>query len=166
MTTQDVQGAMWAQLADQAEEVREPQMRSRYEELARASEEERRDALKSMAQGEYALPEASLRSFTKSRMQVLLSMDAQQARAVAQSYDAIMNQMPAVAAMRRVSIVQSLTREFSPEDQERLKALAPAVFSAKPVVASTIPTYTPTPSKDASKAASGKKAAWAFWKRS
>lgn len=166
-------GESWGRLADLSESEREPQMRARYAELVGVPEEQRRAALKTFAQAEYALPDGKLRPFTKSRMRVWLSMNADEARTLALSYDAIMNQMPAVAAMKRVSIVQSLSKEFSEEDQARLRAMAPTVFTSKsapPQSPSNYGAAKPASRKAQSKpepaaaGPKGKKAWWAFWK--
>ena len=62
MVSQQEVDAEWASLADNDdEEVREAAMAARYTELAGLDEEERRARLKSMARGEYSLPDEKLR---------------------------------------------------------------------------------------------------------
>ncbi len=159
MTTDSTVDEAWGKLAD--EEERETQMFQRYTELASLSEESRRSRLLAMAKAEYALPDAKLRPFTLSRMRVWLKIDPENAKKMAVSYSAIMNQMPGPAAMRRVALVQTLAREFSLEDRERLVALAPHVFASRPAFAAEVLSGTPS-----STTASSKKPWWAFWRRS
>ena len=161
MTTDSSVDEAWGKLADTGEEERETQMFQRYTELASLSEEARRSRLLAMAKAEYALPDAKLRTFTLSRMRVWLKIDPENAKKMAVSYSAVMNQMPGPAAMRRVALVQTLAREFSLEDREKLVALAPGVFATRP--SSVAGVFGVTPS---STTVSSKKPWWAFWRRS
>ena len=161
MTTDTSVDEAWGQLADAGEEERERQMFQRYTELASLSEEARKSRLLAMAKAEYALSDAKLRPFTQSRMRVWLTMETENATKVAVSYSAAMDQMPGPAAMRRVALVQTLARGFSPEDRERLAALVPQVFAGRPVLVAKVLGVTPSPMQPSSK-----KPWWAFWRRS
>ncbi|MFH1141968.1 MAG: hypothetical protein V1724_10005 [Chloroflexota bacterium] len=161
MTTDSSVDEAWGKLADTGEDEREAQMAQRYTELSSLSEEARRSRLLAMAKAEYALPDAKLSPFTRSRMRVWLKMDPENAKKVAISYSAIMNQMPGPAAMRRVALVQTLARGFSLEDQERLAALVPQVFPGRPTIVAEVLSTTPSSTPPASK-----KQWWAFWRRS
>ena len=88
-------------------------------------------------------------------------MDPETSKRIALSYDAVMNQMPGPVAMRRVSVVQTLAREFSPDDQARLRALVPRVFAGgdKPAAAPMAPRIAPVQQSPV------KRPWWAFWKR-
>lgn len=122
----------WAALVDADTEKRDAQMLARYNELAEASEEDRKTRLKAMATAEYSLPDEKLRLFTVARMRAWISMDFDTAKRVADSYGAVMQTMPANVAMKRVALVQTLVMEFSPEEEERLRALAPGAFAGAP----------------------------------
>jgi hypothetical protein len=74
-----------------------------------------------------------------------------------------MQELPAQAAMRRISLVQSLSREFSAQDEDRLRELLPAVFAGAPrrsaaadVASASIPRPAPVAKR---------KAWWAFWQK-
>ena len=98
----------WGRLIDVDEAEREAAMLQRYVALAALPEEERRQQLRAMATAEYALPDAALRTFTRSRLRAWLGMDAEAARRVAASYDAVMREMPATTAMRRITSAVAL----------------------------------------------------------
>ncbi len=161
MTNQEVDQD-WGHLVHQEQAAREAAMVERYQSLAGLDEDERRRRLKSMAAAEYSLSEGDLRSFTLSRMRTWLQLDFETAQVISSSYDAIMQEMPATVAMRRVSLVQTLAREFSAEDEERLRALAPRVFAGAPGRAPNLDRAEP----EAHTATPGRKRPiWAFWKR-
>jgi hypothetical protein len=122
----------WSSLVESTDEARESAMRERYTEIAALDEDARKERLKAMAEAEYALPDDKLRVFSLSRLRTWLSLPDDVALAVAHSYDAVMQRMPGPVAMRRVSIVQTLTAEFSTEDEDRLRALVPGVFAGMP----------------------------------
>lgn len=122
----------WGKLADQPEADREPQMLQRYRELGELPEPDCQRRLLAMAQAEYALPADKLKSFTLSRIRVFLTLPPVTGKRIAQSYNAVMHQMPGAAAMRRVALVQTLAKEFSDADQARLRELNPDVFGDVP----------------------------------
>ena len=122
----------WSGLIEQDETARESQMLSRYVELAALSDEERMAKMTAMARAEYSLPDDKLRSFTLSRMRTWINLDMEQARKIADSYGAVMQTMPAGMAMKRVSLVQTLVTEFTPEEEEKLRELAPGAFAGAP----------------------------------
>ena len=122
----------WAALADASEEARQAEMRKGYEELAKLSEDERSSMMAQLIESEYALPEGKLRAFTVSRLTVWIDMDVESARSVAETYDQVMKRMSANVAMRRVGMVQTLAREFTPEQVDRLYELIPAMIQHMP----------------------------------
>jgi hypothetical protein len=163
MTTADVDAdSGWSDLVTLDDESREARMRERYTALAALSEDERRHRMRAMAQAEYDLPDGQLRSFTVSRLSVWLGLEPDVARQIATSYDAVMMQMPGPVAMRRVGIVQTLAREFPPEDEERLRDLVPGVFVGQPH--RVVTGATPQPSA-ASAPPQRDRPWWAFWRR-
>jgi len=151
----------WGGLATIDEEGRREQMTARYLELTALAEEERRVRLRAMAEAEYALPDAELRAFTLSRLQTWLALDHDKARIIASSYDAVMQGMAAPVAMRRVGLVQTLGREFSAADEDRLRDLVPAVFGGAPRRVID-PVRSPGPVELSPK----RKPWWAFWQKS
>lgn len=153
---------VWGLLADTGGDEREARMQARYQQLAALTEEDRTRRLVAMARAEYALPDDKLRSFTISRLRVWLRLEAEAARLLASSYDSAMSQLSGAAAMRRVALVQTLVREFSPEAQSRLRTLVPNVFGESPTPASRASITSGTtgePSK-----ATARKRWWPFWK--
>ncbi len=163
MTTAGNAGADdWVKLADLEKGTREPLMQKRYEELAALPEDERKRRLKAMEEAAYnKLSEDKLRSFTLSRMQVWLRMDPEMVQKVSHSYDAFIDEAPGPIAMRHVAVVQTVVREFSPEEHERLRSLFPRVFGALPSTAAVHAVVRP---EEAAKAPA-KKPWWAFWKK-
>ena len=153
MTTSSgtVDGA-WAKLAEQPVTEREAQMLTRYNLVAELPDDGRENTLLAMARAEYALPHQLLRDFTLSRMRVLLKMSPVAANRVALSYAKVMDRLPATAAMARITLIQTLAREFTPEDEALLREMNPGAFGGmpgvKPVAAETrAPTPPPQPEK-------------------
>jgi hypothetical protein len=107
------------------EPVAEAVLAEVYETLASRSEEDRLSALRLMARDEYALNEADLRMFTRLRLQAWLRLSTEDAQMVAASYEHVMQELPASAAMRRVAMVQSSLANMTSLDQERLRSLLP-----------------------------------------
>lgn len=161
MTSHDAESdAEWGKLAELGEAEREGQMAARYAALAALSEEERQGQVRAMLNAEYAHPEEKRRSFAESRIRTLLNLDLEVARTVARSYDVVMNRMSAGVAMQHVGVIQTIAREFSIEDQARLRALFPEVFGDRARVGFQHATSAPTqPAQVAAK-----KPWWAFWK--
>ncbi|MBI2867655.1 MAG: hypothetical protein HYX97_04900 [Chloroflexi bacterium] len=162
MTTPQVPADQeWAKLAEADEKTREAQIRTRYVELASVSDDERQKRVAAMAQAEFALPDDQMRAFTLSRMRVGLGLEPDMMRKISTTYDAIADQLPGTIAMRRIALLQTLVKEFSPDEQQRLRAMSPHIFAvpAVTVVATTPP---PAPSQAAQPTS---KPRWAFWKR-
>src|SRR6266581_1757391 len=150
---------VWGKLATAPEGERTAQTLARYRELATQPEAERRAQLQAMARAEYALPDDQLRAMTLSRLQAYLQMEPEEVRTVVASLDAVMNQLPGTMAMRRVALVQTLAREFSLDDQQRLHDLVPNVFGER---IANVPEAAPSAPAQPARA---KKAWWAFWKK-
>ncbi len=130
MTTPEMAiDAEWGKLADAEVEERETKITQRYGELAGLSDEDRRSQMWPLIRAEYALDDQKLRVFAVSRLRVWLKMDPEAAKGIATTYDGIMMEMPGPDAMRRVAVVQTVYREFSVEEQDRLVELVPAVFA-------------------------------------
>ena len=162
MTTSDIApDQAWGMLADLANEDREAKMLQRYGELAPLPEDERQSQMVAMVRAEYDLGDEQLRAFTISRLAIWLKMDLETARRLAGSYDTVMQKLPGAAAYRRVSLVQTLRREFPLEEQERLVNLLPAVFGGTAGIR-VAALARPEPAEQARRA---KKGWWPFGKR-
>lgn len=115
----------WAQLVDVAAGERERRMEARFLELAKVSEEERRNSFHGMALSAYALPPETRVDFTRSRLRAWLRLDPVTAGPVAASYNATMDRMSGDAAWSRVSTAQAALKGFTPDQQTRLHELFP-----------------------------------------
>ena len=129
MTTSDIPADQaWGKLADLEGEQREATMLQRYGDLEQLPARKRRTQMLAMARAEYGLSDEKLRAFTISKLRVWLRLDPMVARRIVASYDDAMQKMSTDQAMRRVALVQTLAREFSPEDQRALVSMVPGVF--------------------------------------
>jgi hypothetical protein len=160
LVTQQDADQEWAKLAEADADTRESEMATRYLQLAELSEDERRARLRSMAVAEYSLPDPKLREFTVSRMRTWINLDMDKAKVIADSYGAVMQNMPANVAMKRVALVQTLVTEFTPEEEEKLRELAPGVFAGAPNRKLGLD----RPEVDLRVQANTKKPFWMFWK--
>ena len=159
--------AAWGQLAQAPEEERVRTITERFRSLAAMPEDERLNALRPLVRAEYALDEADLRAITLARLHTWLALTREEAQTMAASYEAVMREMSGQAAMRRVSLVQSLSIEFSGEDEDILRELLPNVFGAAPrrsvaaeaaaAASSAFSRQATTPQK--------KRPWWAFWQK-
>jgi hypothetical protein len=157
-STDTVVEQAWRRLAEVSESERAEQMRARYTELASLDDEqERSNRLLAMMHAEYALPDDQLRAFTLGRLRTFMGMDSEAVGRIVHSLDTVMRQMPGTAAMRRVALVQTLTREFTPEEQHQLREMMPQVFGDQPI--------TPPPAPATPVAAATSKPWWAFWRK-
>ena len=154
----------WRDLADLEERERHELMESRYRELATLPEEERVSRLTDMEKAVYELPEDKVRSFTITRLRVWLDLEHELGQMISKSYDAVTDSLPGSIAMRHIAVVQTLAREFSGEDQGRLRSIFPRAFGALPhFERAAADSPTTAPSQPAS--ALAKKPWWAFWRR-
>lgn len=118
----------WGALVNEAAEQREAKMAQRYRELAALPEGEMLSRMTAMVRAEYDLSDAELRPFVLSRLRTWLVLDRDTVVKIEACYDAAMRQMSGPTAMRRVAVTQTLFREFSKEDQERLVEIEPVAF--------------------------------------
>lgn len=159
------QDQAWGALAGVSEAERRSAMKQRYVEVARLPEAELQARMLRMAHAEYALADAALRTFTLSRLKVWLELPEESARKISASYDSVMQKMPGQAAMRRVSMVQTLARDFSPEDEARLRLLIPGVLGALPAKQSVDRLSGPASPSTPAAPESPKKGIWPFRKK-
>ena len=129
----------WGMLADVEEEERRTKMLQRYTELGALPEEERVSQMLMMADAEHDIPNAKLRIFTISRLNVWLMLEPEVARRISDSFDDAMSKVPGLQTTRWVALAKTLAKEFPVDEYERLVALIPAVFGgvkqAKPAPA-------------------------------
>ena len=145
----------WVALVDATEEARTAEMKRRYGELAGLSEEERVKQLTEMARGEYEMSEQKIHLFTKSRLLVWIDMEEEQVKRVARSYDTAVQSLPGTLAMRRVGAVQTVARNFSVGQIDRLHVVIPSIVREMPrVIVSSLST---------DHLSAKKKAWWKFW---
>lgn len=148
----------WADRLSHADEAeRETLMRLRYIALAGLPTDVREEKLRSMLLAEYSFPDATLREITKSRLRTLLNLDRQVALTVAASLDAVMASLPGAIAWRRVALVQTMSRDFTAEENLRLREFVPGIFGEP--VATTMRTSTSSVSSEVAR-----KPWWAFWR--
>ena len=153
----------WGALADASEETRRAEMRKRYEELTQLSEAERSSMMAKLVESEYALSDDKLRIFTASRLMVWIDMDVQSAKSMAETYDHVMRETSANAAMRRVGMVQTLARGFTSEQIDRLYELIPSMIQHMP--RGEVLVLGRGEEEAASPVERRRKPWWQFWKR-
>ena len=155
----------WRELVDLEEQERQELMKSRYRELATLSEDERVSRLTDMEKAVYELPEDKVSAFTLSRLRVWLDLEHDLGQMISTSYDQVTDHLPGTIAIRHVALLQTMSREFSGEDQGRLRVLFPRVFGALPHFEQLSPdSPTPAPLQSA-RVPDKKKSWWAFWSR-
>jgi hypothetical protein len=164
VTSDNVSDENWGSVAELGDADRDAKMFQRYQELAELEEEDRQSRMKAMATSEYALPDDKLRMTTLSRMRTLLKMEPEKAKTVISSYDVVMRSMPGNAAWRRVTLVQTLSTEFTAEEEEGLRELIPNIFAGAPR-RSLAMEANPAPSGLAIDPVKKKKPFWAFWSK-
>jgi hypothetical protein len=165
-TADDKADREWSKLADLEEGERRATMLERYAELAALPEEERVTRMLAMAYAEYDLPYDELRDFTISRLNSWLTLDAEVAQRVSNSYDVVMHKVPAEQAMLRVGLVQTLARAFSTEERARLVDLNPGVFGPDdPVVLTSRSQRRQSAMSSAAHPTRPKRSWWQIWKR-
>ena len=118
-------GLDWTKVASLPPTERLAQLRDFYTELAALPDATRLARLRDVVAVTYALPDEPFRALTEARLRAWLTLDQAAAARAAQSYDAVLREVSAGDAMRRVAVVQTLLREFSAEEQRRLRQLNP-----------------------------------------
>lgn len=129
-------GTTWAGLAGLSEADRVGPMCALLREVMSLPEDQRTTALNSMVRAEYALDDATLHSFTASRLRAWLRLagdDMNFARSLSQSWDRVFDGMPAETAMRRATVVQTVARsELNAEEVAVLFEFIPSIVRQIP----------------------------------
>ncbi len=115
----------WNRLLELDEDERVRVMVARFTELVHMGEPERRAHLRTIVENVYRLPDEQLRRMTESRLRSWLAMTPEGASAVGHSYEAVLDEMPADQAMRRVAVVQGLAHGLSSDELRRLSEIVP-----------------------------------------
>ena len=136
-----IEGAeAWKAMARLEAEEREESMVGEYTELAALAEDERVGRMQALAESVLDLPATQRRDFTLSRLKVWLRLEPEAAKKVAATYELIAAGLSGDRADAHMSLVRELVSEFSPEEQDRLIALAPTVFGGAPTLAQSTST--------------------------
>jgi hypothetical protein len=129
VTTQDTEKKVnWSDLARVEPDRRKSMMVREHRRLAALPEEERVSEMQAMVEAEYNLPDDLLRDFTESRLRTWLELEPVIADLISSAYEAATLKLSADKAMQRIALVQTLAREFTPEEQEELIKLLPDIF--------------------------------------
>jgi CHASE3 domain sensor protein len=123
--TENLPAIDWAAIVTRPAPEREDALAQSYCALAELPEAERLAHLRAIVETTYRLPDDDFRTLTESRLRAWLSLDQGVAATVARSYDAVLQEVSADDAMRRVAVVQTLMRDFSDDEQRRLHRLNP-----------------------------------------
>ncbi|MCA9824997.1 MAG: hypothetical protein KC482_16335 [Dehalococcoidia bacterium] len=154
----------WAALLDLSAEERDSRMVEAYTGIAALSEEDRQQRLEQLIRTVYAMPDAALRTMTESRLRAWLRMDPGQAATVGRQFETALNGMPANIAMRRVTIVQSVSGNLALEDREKLRHIVPGVLGDEPLTFSGN-RVDGTPGAAPAPVAAKPRPWWQFWRR-
>ena len=148
----------WSGLSDLSDDECQSKIAERCSRVAQLPEEERRAELHRMILAEYDLDEPRLLNFTRCRLLAWLAMPPDQTISVARGYDAVFNQLSGNTAMRRTMVVQTVVRDFGPEQIEALHVINPTTTAAIPAMLHPETLAAPAPAEK-------KKSSWRFWER-
>lgn len=132
-TSEETADKEWRALADLELEEMEARMLKVLTELETLPDEKRLERRLAMARVEHDLSEKQLRAVTLCRLRTWLKLEPEVAKRTAASFETVMKKISGTQAMREIALVQTLAREFSPEDQQILVGLAPSVFGGAPI---------------------------------
>jgi hypothetical protein len=119
----------WGELPSLSGSVRVRSMADQFRALCRLAPEDRHKHIRELIETVYALPEDKLHEMTRCRLRAWLTMDEQEAAAIAASYECAWTETPAEMAMRRVILVRSAVSSLEPDERQRIQRLRPSVFS-------------------------------------
>lgn len=135
-------GTAWAGLASRPEAERVGPMCDLLRDVMSLPEGQRATALDGMVRAEYALDEATLHSFTASRLRAWLRLaadDMESARTLSRAWDHVFDGMPAEMAMRRATVVQTVARsELNAEEVAVLFEFIPSIVRQIPRAPSSL----------------------------
>ncbi|MDO9443687.1 MAG: hypothetical protein Q7K37_00065 [Dehalococcoidia bacterium] len=135
-------GTTWAGFASQPEAERVGPMCDQLRAVMSLPEDQRVAALSGMVRAEYALDEATLHSFTASRLRAWLRLageDMELARSLSREWDHVFDGMPGDTAMRRATVVQTVARsELNAEEVSVLFEFIPSIVRQIPRAPSSL----------------------------
>jgi len=144
----------WEAIASLDREAQVAAVTAAYAAIARQDEEARRTSLASAIESVYRMPDGQLISMTEARLRAWLALPDEDAAAVGNSFEAVMDGMPADIAMRRVTVVQSVAFKLSNEELAHLQRIVPRVLGDSPPATVSMAKGTGKP-----------KPWWKFWAR-
>ena len=122
----------WFALGAQGVQEREPAMLEKFSEIARLADRDRSDRVAMLLRAEHDMLADGIRGIMASKLRVLLQMDEEAAKNIATSYSGAVQLLSSEQAMLHVAISQRLSQDFSEEDRDRLLAIDPRLFGARP----------------------------------
>ena len=122
----------WFALCAQGVQEREPAMLEKFSEIARLADRDRSDRVAMLLRAEHDMLADGIRGIMASKLRVLLQMDEEAAKNIATSYSGAVQHLSSEQAMLHVAISQRLSQDFSEEDRDRLMAIDPRLFGARP----------------------------------
>ena len=122
----------WFALGAQGVQEREPAMLEKFSEIARLADRHRSDRVAMLLRAEHDMLADGIRGIMASKLRVLLQMDEEAAKNIATSYSGAVQHLSSEQAMLHVAISQRLSQDFSEEDRDRLMAIDPRLFGARP----------------------------------
>ena len=122
----------WFALGAQGVQEREPAMLEKFSEIARLADRDRSDRVAMLLRAEHDMLADGIRGIMASKLRVLLQMDEEAAKNIATSYSGAVQHLSSEQAMLHVAISQRLSQDFSEEDRDRLMAIDPRLFGARP----------------------------------
>ena len=122
----------WFALGAQGVQEREPAMLEKFSEIARLADRDRSDRVAMLLRAEHDMLADGIRGIMASKLRVLLQMDEEAAKNIATSYSGAVQHLSSEQAVLHVAISQRLSQDFSEEDRDRLLAIDPRLFGARP----------------------------------
>lgn len=147
----------WAEITAAPGTEQSAMIKQTYEAVAKLGDAERTARLHEMEEALCRLSDDLVRGFTRSRIAALLAMEPAAALAATAPYQALLDKLSGAVAMRHVTIIQNMAREYTTEDQTKLWALFPRALALK-----ADGLVTP---KSATPAAAPKKSGWGPFKK-
>ena len=122
----------WSALSTQPDQEREPAILEKFSEIAALDDRERSDRVATLLRAEHDMQADGIRGIMATRLRVLLQMDEEAAKTIANTYSTGVQLLSSEQAMLHVAISQRLSEDFSEEDRGRLMAIDPRLFGARP----------------------------------
>ncbi|MGE0598802.1 MAG: hypothetical protein AB7J35_03120 [Dehalococcoidia bacterium] len=127
----------WATIATMDQDGQNGAVTAAYAAIADQDEATRRESLSRAIESVYRMPDDQLRSMTEARLRAWLALPEDKAAVVGNSFESVMDTMPAEIAMRRVTVVQSVAFKLKADELEHLQHIVPRVLGDTPKVTAT-----------------------------